>query len=194
MANAIERFFGKVYSNIITYTIGLVLPWWLVDFIADGFGAIESYESKSTKYRKIHRYTYGLILPWWTLYVFNPKKKEPYEEDVEDSRLRIKGSGVAASAMSESIDIKESEKSPKEKNYYCSQCGLHVVEEKTPIGKHGKCPEKPASNWAHKWTDMGYVGKFKSTCQLCGITINHDQQSIHSMKCVKGVQHKWKRA
>jgi len=94
---------------------------------------------------------------------------------------------------------KEHKQNTKKKNYYCRSCNKHVVSEKHPrkLGRplDDRCPAYKSSNSSHDWTDMGYVGDYKSTCKHCGLTVWHEKQFLHSMLCSKqgkGQSHDWK--
>lgn len=215
MSNKISRFFGRMFATIIQYTVGLVMPWWLIDGVNDFL--IDSYEERFDDYSNWHKYTYGAILPWWIMFLIvktitknNEKKQEQLEQKLDELEAQRDYQSSRASDNVNSLDIddgelntqqdeksalksKKEEKVKAEKNFYCKQCGFHVVDVKSPIGKHGKCNAEHFSNHAHSWVDMGKVGEYRSQCQLCGVTIDHEQQSIYSMKCILGNQHKWKR-
>lgn len=81
MTNKVKRFFGKVFSTLIQYTIGLVMPWWLLNAINKGL--ISSYEKKFYRFSKLHRYTYGIILPWWFLFIVEVIRKQLKKESIE---------------------------------------------------------------------------------------------------------------
>ena len=189
MTTKVDRFFGKVFATLIQYTIGLVLPWWLLNSINKAL--IESYTEKFLHFGKLHRYTYGIILPWWLLYAVGKSNSKSQKEVINEGETSV-GNMEKSAKMFFAQKANKSERKSKEKNFYCTGCGMHVTDVRAPVEKHGKCPEKEASNWSHHWTDMGYVGKYKSSCQLCGITVYHDSQFLHSMKCFAGSKHKWK--
>ncbi len=67
--NKLVRFLKeKVLVTVIQFTIGLMLPWWVIDLI--NCKLIECYESIFHNYNKFMRYSFGLILPWWTMFLF----------------------------------------------------------------------------------------------------------------------------
>jgi len=105
MTSKIERFFGKMIALLIQYTIGLVLPWWIIDAINSFI--FDSYSSKFSSFKKINRYTIGLILPWWILLVFEGNKQSVTE-----------GSDTSSESKS------SSKGEPKKLKYKCLGCGL----------------------------------------------------------------------
>jgi hypothetical protein len=64
--------FKDMLTIIIQYTVGLILPWWLIDFINRNL--IEGYQSKFLSYSKLNRWVIGLILPWWVLILWESDK------------------------------------------------------------------------------------------------------------------------
>ena len=71
--NKLTRFLKeKVLTALIQFTIGLILPWWVIDLINSQL--VEGYVGKFYNYKKIIRYTVGIILPWWTLLGFQRNK------------------------------------------------------------------------------------------------------------------------
>jgi len=120
MASKIERFFGKMIAFLIQYTVGLVLPWWLIDAINNI--VIDGYLSKFSNFKKINRYTFGLILPWWTLLIFEGNKQS-----------KIEGSDT------NSLSTPSSKKESKKLKYKCVGCGLTM--EYYPSGGNANYPK-----------------------------------------------------
>ena len=55
---------------LIKYTIGLLLPWWLVLILQRAVVKREyrsDYTIDNWDYNKLVLYTLGLIIPWWIL-------------------------------------------------------------------------------------------------------------------------------
>jgi len=117
MASKIGIFFGKMIAFLIQYTIGLVLPWWLIDIINNFI--INGYSSKFTNFKKINRYTFGLILPWWTLLIFEGNKQSKTEGSISSNNKQTKD------------DV--------EKKWKCRTCGEIVTSKRYPGGNERTC-------------------------------------------------------
>lgn len=164
----------KVLTRIIQYTIGLILPWWVIDLINRQI--VNGYDSQFLNYKKIYRYTVGLILPWWILNILQGNQ-------TSISTREVNSGGERSSATT----------NVKMKNFYCIKCGMLVQEKQLPAGKYGRCTGSSASNSAHQWRDYGYAGEYTSSCEKCGVTLNHKTSSMFSCDCIQGGVHKWHR-
>jgi hypothetical protein len=110
---------------IIQYTIGLVLPWWVIDIINRRL--IEGYGSKFLSYSKFNRWVVGLILPWWVpILLENDRRMNITTFDKEEN-------GDSSSDLSRGMCSNHPHgayggfhaiyESPECNRYYCIYCG-----------------------------------------------------------------------
>ena len=117
--------FKEALAMIIQYTIGLVLPWWVVDIINRNL--IEGYNSKFLIYSQFNKRIIGLILPWWVPILFESDKrikKPAFEKQVAS----VKSSGFTVGMCSNHPygaygGYHAIYESPERNKYYCIYCG-----------------------------------------------------------------------
>jgi hypothetical protein len=155
--NKIVKFLKEtVLTFIIQYSIGLILPWWVIDIINRSL--IEGYDSKFSNYSKLGKWVIGLILPWWILVLLESDKKM----------------SISSTTFSES-DSRALSNSKNQKKYYCKFCGHSWNNISDMTGNVCECHPNGSGKGYHQ----PYEGEEKSKyyCKYCG----HSWSSISSM-------------
>ena len=109
---------------IIQYTIGLVLPWWVIDIINRNM--IEGYGSNFSSYSKFNRWVIGLILPWWVPVLLENDRKmkiTAFDKDETDSLSDLNHGMCSNHPHGAYGGYHAIYESPECNRYYCIYCG-----------------------------------------------------------------------
>lgn len=129
----------KVLVFLIQYTIGLLFPWWLIDFI--NARLIEGYSGKFTEYGKLIKYTLGLVLPWWILILLQGNKMETMTD------------GTKSTSKTKEV-------------YFCKYCGVEYNSVDRMTGSI--CPRHEDGQGKGRCTPYEGGVKDKYVCKFCG--------------------------